>query len=153
LLITAIAIGYDQQCFIDWKNNRSNFDSFEKIYKRADRSENVPPPEKSVLPILKRYWNESSQVYSHYLTPKSIRTLIKDGQVHLEPKTATYEFQEGRMNTIRNMLLNVVSVLLGIIQFHLVAFQKRDQFPEGKEIVERANNFFQNKIWLSERTY
>lgn len=150
LLLAAIAIGYDRQCFIDWKHERANFDSFDKMYKRVARSNSVPQEEKSLLPLLKSYWSESSQRFSHNIKRGSIRTLIKDGQVHFEPKIVTVEFQEGRMNTIRNMLLNVVSVLLGVVQFGRRAFEVRAHFPEGKAIIDRANECFQNQTWKNE---
>lgn len=144
LMLTAIAIGYDRQCFIDWKHERSNFDSFKKIYKRVERSSSVPQAEKSHLPLLKSYWSESSQYFSHNVKRGSIRTLINNGLVHFEPKIASPAFQEGRMNTIRNMLLNVVSVVLGVSSFGKRAYEMREHFPEGKTIIDRANECFEN---------
>jgi len=152
LLLIAIAIGFDQQCFIDWKHGRANFDSFERIYKRVEQSSNVPEIEKSLLPHLKRYWSESSQLFSHNMSRKSIRTFVKDGQIHFEPKSASADFQEKRMNTIRNMLLDVISILLGIFQYDKRTFERRADFPEAPGIISRCNECFQNHVWKSEKT-
>jgi hypothetical protein len=152
LMLVAMAIGYDPQCFIDWKHERDNFASFEKIYRRVEESKNVPPEEKGVLPLLKSYWAESSQHFSHGVLRSSIRTLVRDGGVQFEPKVVTCDFQEGRMCAIRNMLLNLVSVLLGITNFGPRAYERREEFPEGARIIARANDCFQNDTWKNERT-
>ena len=152
LLVLAIAIGYDDQCFIDWKNGRSNFNSFDKIFKRATNSPKVPATEKLLLPHLHRYWIESSQIRSHNIRLDSIRTLVKEGQISFEPKVATPDFQEKRMNTIRNMLLDVVSLLLGIFDYYPVVAAKKSEFPEAPNIIARWGQCFQNQTWKNEQT-
>lgn len=152
LLLAAIAIGYDEQCFIDWKNERENVDSFGKLLKRVTQSSGVPELEKSLLPHLNRYWTQSSQLFSHNIRPRSIRTLVKDGQIKFEPKTAATEFQKKRINTIRNMLLDVISVTLGVFKYDDVVGERVADFPEAPEIIERCNLYFNNQSWRNEDT-
>lgn len=152
LLLVAIAIGYDQQCYVDWKHERDSFASFAKIYRRVEQSEHVPSMEKGVLPLLKSYWAESSQLFSHNVQRSSVRTLVRDGSVGFEPKVATCDFQERRMATIRNMLVNVLSVLFGITDFGRRAYERREKFPGGARIIAAANACFQNQAWKNART-
>ncbi len=152
ILTTAIAIGYDDQCFIDWKHRRQNCDTFEKIFKRATKSAQVPATEKTLLPHIKRYWEESSQLFSHNINPNNIRTLVKEGQIRFEPKTANAWFQERRMNTIRNMLLDVISVMVGVFDYASIAASRKPEFPEAPSIIERSNRYFQNEKWKKEET-
>ena len=152
LLIVALGIGHDQLIFVDWKRGRNSVNSFEKVVRRMEASTDVPSEEKSVLPLLKRYWRESSQSFSHNVTSSSIRTSIVDGQVHFEPTTASAEFQHRRMCLLRNMLLNLVAALLGVIRFETRAHGKRRSFPEGASIAARARDCFRNEQWKAEQT-
>jgi hypothetical protein len=152
LLLTAIAVGYDQQCFVDWKHSRSSADSFERLFKRVSSSQLVPDVEKSLLPHLKRYWVESSERFSHNISRKSIRTISNQGQFQLEPKAASSEFRDGRINTIRNIFLNVLSIALGMFRYDRVAFERRADFPEAQSLISRANECFQNESWKRELT-
>ncbi|MFH0846285.1 MAG: hypothetical protein V1851_02725 [Patescibacteria group bacterium] len=153
LLAVAIAIGYDQQCFIDWKNNRGKMKSFGDICKQISASNTVPEyPEKELLVILKRYWNESSQVYSHNISLKAIRTLVKKGQIKFEPKTATIEFETYRLRTLRNMLINILSILMGIFDYGKFTQERKESFPEALKIITDANEVFTNTDWSSQKT-
>ena len=152
LLAVAMAIGYDQECFTDWKHERPNFASFEKICSRVEQSDNVPGIEKGLLPLLKRYWAESSQQFSHRVRRSSVRTMVKDGQIRFEPKVASYDFQETRMNALRNMLQNILSVLLGVTDFGRLCEGAQERFPEGAAIIARANECFLNAVWRGEKT-
>lgn len=152
LLAVAIAIGYDQRCYVDWKNERSNLSSFAKISKRVQASPSVPDVWKSLLTLLATYWTESSQRFSHHVGRRSIRTVVQGGQVYFEPKVATHQFQEARMNALRNMLLNVVSILMGVTDFGRVAYEKREELPEAANVMVRANACLGNEAWKSELT-
>lgn len=152
LLITAIVIGYDPQCYIDWKHGRDCLDSFKKMCKRALESNDVPDTEKSLIPILKKYWSESSQFFSHNVSRKSIRTLVSSGQIKFEPKKATSDFQKARMNTIRNMLANIISILSGVFKFDLVVGTRQAEFSEGQNFVNELNGFFQKMSQNKEDT-
>lgn len=152
LLTIALAIGYDCQCFADWKNKRKCFSTFGRIYKRAMDSPEVPVVEKELLPRLKAYWIESSQRFSHSIKPDAVRTLVKNGEVSLEPKVAASSFQESRMNTLRNMVLNVVSVLVGVFDYASETRRRKHEFPEALGIIQRCNSFFQDERLRSEET-
>lgn len=152
LLLTAIGVGYDQQFFVEWKNARSSMGSFERLYRQLSASPLVPDIEKSLLPHLKRYWIESSNRFSHNISAKSIRTIVNAGQVSFEPKSASFEFRDRRINTIRNMILNVLSVLLGMFQYNKIAIERRAEFPEAPSIINRCNECFQNQVWKDETT-
>lgn len=152
LLLVALGIGHDHLIFVDWKHGRGNVSSFEKVLRRVDASTDVPCKQKSVLPLLKRYWCESSQSFSHSFSRSSIRTSVVDGQVHFEPKTATAEFQHGRMRALRNMLLNLAAALLSIVGFQTRAYEKRESFPDGASVAARARECFQNEKWKAEQT-
>lgn len=152
LMLIAIAIGYDKQCFVDWKHERDCFDDFNKILKRVQSSTDIPATEKILVPHLKRYWIESSQLFSHNTRLKSIRALPKMGQFKFEPKTATGEFQEKRLRTIRNILINVISISLGIFEYDTVVRHNKPQFPEAPQILERCNKCMQNKDWKKQET-
>jgi len=152
LLLVGIAIGYDQQCYIDWKHERDNFDSFTKIYRRVEQNNLIPSPEKDLLPVLNKYWIESSRLYSHNIKRSSIRTMLAEGNIGLEPKVATNTFQEERTRTIRNMLVNIVSVLIGITDFARRAYEYREKYPQGARIISIANECFQNNAWKNQHT-
>lgn len=152
LLSVAIAIGYDNQCYIDWKNNRDCFNSFSKIAKRIEQSNDIPEIDKKFLPLLKKYWGESSQTFSHNVSFDSIRTLVKSGQIKFEPKTATPSFQQKRLRTFRNMVLNIISLLLGIFNYGVVAEYRKEEFPEVLEIIRQSNIFFSNNDWKEQET-
>ncbi len=62
------------------------------------QSSQVPDIDKSFIRSLKQDWTKSSQLFSHNINQKSIRTFVKNGQIRFEPKAATAEFQEKRMN-------------------------------------------------------
>jgi hypothetical protein len=49
LMMTSIAIGYDNQCYIDWKNNRGSMRGFNAISKRIEESNSVPDLEKKII--------------------------------------------------------------------------------------------------------
>src|SRR3990167_4438113 len=120
LLMVAIAIGYDDQCYIDWKNDRSNFRDMHNIASRLAGLQSIPDdPEKKLIPILSRYWNESSSLHSHQITKSSINEGMdaKAGDFHLGVRVVTEEFQGRRLNTLRNMCLNVIAVLLGVFEY------------------------------------
>jgi len=108
--------------------------------------------EKRVLPLLKSYWAESSQLFSHNVQRSSVRTLVRDGSVRFEPKVAPCDFQERRMGTIRNLLVNVLSVLFRITDFGPRAYERREKFPDGARIIAAANACFQNEAWKNEHT-
>lgn len=153
LMLIAIAIGYDSQCFVDWKNERESFGDFNKILSRVQGSTNVPDIEKQqLLPHLKRYWIESSQLFSHNIRLRSIRTLPKGGQFKFEPKIAEVEFQEKRLHTIRNILIDVISISLGIFAYGEVAKQRRSEFPEAPQIISKCNKCMQNEEWKKQET-
>ena len=152
LLVPLVAIGYDDQCFKDWKNKRSNFNTFDKILKKATDTPNVPATERSLLSHLKRYWIESSQIRSHNIRLDSIRILANQGQIGFEPKVATPEFHEKRLNTIRNMLIDVVSILLGIFDYYPVVAAWKSEFPEAPNILARWKQCSQNQTWQNEET-
>lgn len=152
LLLTGIAIGYDVQCFVDWKYARDSFNDFNKILSRVQSSTNIPNIEKSLLPHLKRYWIESSQLFSHNISPRSIRTLPKDGQFKFEPKLAEIEFQEKRLHTIRNMLIDIISISCGTFEYDAVVRRSKSQFPEAPQIIARCNKCMQNEDWKKQET-
>jgi hypothetical protein len=152
LMLTAIAIGYDSQCFIDWKNERDSFSDFNKVLSRVQDSTNVPDIERSLVPHLKRYWIESSQFFSHNIRMRSIRTLPEVGQFKFEPKLADVEFQGERLHTIRNMLLDVISISLGIFEYGAVTKRRKPEFPEAPQIIARCNKCMQNEDWKKQRT-
>jgi hypothetical protein len=152
LMLTAIAIGYDSQCFIDWKNERDSFGDFNKVLSRVQDSTNVPDIERSLVPHLKRYWIESSQFFSHNIRMRSIRTLPEGGQFKFEPKLADVKFQGERLHTIRNMLLDVISISLGIFEYDEVTKRRMTEFPEAPQIIARCNKCMQNEHWKKQRT-
>lgn len=152
LMLTAIAIGYDSQCFADWKNTRDSFGDFNVILNKVQNSKNIPDTEKSLLPHLKKYWIESSQFFSHNIRMKSIRTLPKNRQFELEPKIAEIEFQNKRLRTIRNMLTDIISISLGIFEYDKVVKYNKSQFPEAPQIISRCNMYFQNEDWKKQET-
>lgn len=153
LLAVAIAVGYDKQCFIDWKNDRDQMKGFDKICRRINESESVPEvPEKQLLKILQKYWNESSQTYSHNTALTSIRTIVADGQVKFEPKVSTSDFRNCRLRTVRNMLINIQSILLGIFDYGSVTEMRKDEFPEALAIIDDSNRIFSNLDWREQET-
>ena len=152
LMGIAIAIGYDEQCFIDWKYERNCFDDSNKILRRIQDSEKVPDIDKSRLPHLKRYWIKSSQLFSHNIKPNSIRTLPKAGQFKFEPKIANSEFQAKRLHAVRNMILEIISIAVGVFNYDVVVRSRKSEFPEAPEIIAMCNQCFQNEIWKKHAT-
>lgn len=152
LLLIAIATGYDEQCFIDWEYERDCFDEFSKILKRVQESTNVPDVDKSFLPHLKRYWIECSQILSHNIKPGSMRTTPEEGRFRFEPKIAEAGFQEGRLNTIRNMLIDVISISLGVFKYGEVVKHRESEFPEAPTLIAKFNQSMQNEHWKKEET-
>lgn len=152
LFSVAIAIGYDTQCYIDWKNERDNINDFGKIIKRIDQSREIPDIDKGFIPMLKKYWNESSQIYSHNVGKKSIRTLVKSGQIKFEPKIAPADFQQERLRTIRNILLNILSLISGIFNYGEVTKNRKQEFPEALGLIAEANSYFTNANWKLQKT-
>lgn len=152
LLSVAIAIGYDKKCYVDWKNNRDCFNNFTKIKNRIEKSNDIPEIDKKLLVILKKYWNESSQKYSHSICINSIRTLLKSGKFEFEPKIAKPFFQQKRLRTFRNMVLNVLSIILGIFKYGKVTESRKKEFPEALNIIKQSNIFFNNTEWKQQTT-
>ena len=152
LMLIAVAVGYDRQCFVDWKHEREPFDDFNRVLRRVQASTDIPEVEKSLLPHLKRYWVESSQLFSHNVRLESIRTLPKGGPFKFEPKLVQIEFQEKRLNTIRNMLIDIISISAGVFQYDVVVSRKKAEFPEAPEIITRCNKCMQNEDWRRQGT-
>lgn len=152
LFSVAIAVGYDMQCYVDWKNERDNINDFGKIIKRIEHSKEVSDIDKSFLPMLKKYWNESSQIYSHNIGKKSIRALAKSGQIKFEPKIAPADFQQERLRTIRNILLNILSLICGIFNYGEVTKSRKQEFPEALGLIAEANSYFTNTTWKLQKT-
>lgn len=152
LFSLAIAIGYDKQCYIDWKNGRDNINSYKKITKRIEKSKVIPQIDKKFLPLLKKYWQEGSLSYSHNIDIKSIRTIVKSGQIKFEPKMVKPYFQQQRLRAIRNMLLNVISLLVGIFDYGKVTESRKKEFPEALYLINKCNLFLTNRTWKSQKT-
>jgi len=147
LISVAIVIGYDNQCYVEWKHNRDCFGDFTKISKRIRDSACIPDIEKELLPILKKYWCESSNLYSHNVSPQSIRAMAVSGQIAFEPKTVKVDFQQERLGALRNMLLNILSLILGIFDYGGIAESRKKEFPEALELIRKSNVFLNNEKW------
>lgn len=150
LLLVAIAIGYDEQCYIDWKNDRDNFRDPHRISQRILGLENVPQVEKQLIPELLRYWNESSQLHSHQITKKAIEEglKIKKGNISLGSHIVKEEIQIKRLNTLRNMCLNVITILVGIFDYENLAKKNKSKFPEALSLIGKYNNFQRSELKL-----
>jgi len=148
LLLVAIAIGYDKQNYIDWKNDRDNFQDVHKIGKKLFSSDNIPQPEKDLIPILLKYWDESSQLHSHQISKKAVEGGIKinNGDITLGSHIVKEEYQIMRLNTLRNMALNVITILLGVFDYGNLAEANRSKFPEAPGLIARYNNFQQSEL-------
>lgn len=145
LILVAVAIGCDYKSFVDWRNDRNNLQDVHKIAERIKKSASVPDGAKQILPPLLKYWNESSQLHSHQIKKKSIEEGIKiqGGDVSLGSHIATENFQEKRLNTLRNMWLNIIMVLLGVFKYSQIstAPEHKDRFPEAQELIEEYMEF------------
>lgn len=107
---------------------------------------------KDILTMLNEYWIESSQKYAHNVSMESIRISTDKGLIRFEPKVVDPGFQEKRMATIRNMFITVLSVLVEIFDYDSVVASRKSEFPEGPEIIDRGNQFFNNPDWMVEET-
>jgi len=125
---------------------------FQRVPRRIQESSEVPDVDKSLIPHLKRCWHESSQLYSHLVSLDSIRTHVKRGKISFEPKVATNEFRDTRINTIRNMIMNITSILIGAFQYSDVVQKRKSDFPEALDIIKRYNDQFTNEDWKKEKT-
>lgn len=143
LLLVAMAIGYDNQSHIDWKNSRDNLGDAHKIAKRLSSIASVPSVEKQLIPTLLRYWNESSQFHSHQVLKKAIEEgiRIKNGDITLGSRIVKEDTQIKRINTLRNMCLNVITILLGVFDYGNLAAGDSDKYPEAEVLISRYNNF------------
>lgn len=142
LTLVCIAIGYDEQCFIDWKNKRDNFDDAHKIAKRIKQSQKVPEIEKQLIPKFLQYWNESSQTDSHQLNMKNIEGIIKDGEINFGTRIIKEDIQNMRLNTIRNMTFNIISILLGVFNYGEVTKADHEKYPEALGLMAEFNSYF-----------
>lgn len=154
LFSVSIIIGYEKQAYIDWKNKRNTLKDFGKIIKRIEKSENIPQEEKSFIPILKQYWNEASANNSHNTSLNSIRTLVKSGKIEFEPMVVKKEYLEKRIGALRNMILNLLSLTLGIFNYGEFTEKNSERFPEALNIIGHANSLFKKgkDEWLNEGT-
>lgn len=152
LLTTAIAIGYDEACYVDWRHARKNASSFGKLYRRAADAAGVPQMEKDLLPVLKNYWAESSQGFSHKVKVDAVRALVTNGEARFEPKIAEAAFGVSRLNALRNMTLNLISTLLGIFDYSSEAYRRKDEFPEAISLIQEYNRYFADRALAKEKT-
>lgn len=141
LLLVSIAIGYDKQCFIDWKNKRDHFTDAHKIAKRICKSTKVPELEKGLIPRLLKYWNESSQTDSHQLNIENIEGINKDGIINFGMRTINEDVQNMRLNTIRNMIINILCVTLGVFNYGETAKANPKKYPEALGLIAEYNNY------------
>lgn len=148
LLLVAIAIGYDQLSHIDWKNDRDDFRDVHKIGKKLLSCSRIPQPEKELIPILLKYWDESSQLHSHQVTKKAVEEGIRinDGGITLGSHIVKEEFQIKRLNTLRNMALNMTTILLGVFDYGNLAQSNKPMFPEALGLIAKYNNLQRTEL-------
>jgi hypothetical protein len=152
LLSISIAIGYDNSLYIDWVHERDNMKSFRKIMKSLKESNHVPETKREILTYMDKQWARLSQNYSHNLSKKSLRTKVVEGKINLEPRVVTVEFQKKRITKCRNMLVNILSVLLGVFDYGKVAESRKSDFPEALGIIGRSNEILNNLVWKNQKT-
>ena len=152
LMCVFIAIGYDNQCYIDWKHGRDNFSGFKKILKCINLSNCIPELDKNQVALLKKEWEKSSDLYSHYIGIRSIRTKVESGFIKFEPKVAGSDFQDKRLCFFRNMFINLMSIVMGVFDYGGTTERRKGEFPEALDIIAHANLWFQDEKLRQQKT-
>lgn len=135
LLMSAIAIGHDPDLHIAWKHRRDDFKDVHTVARKILQLQALPTLEKQLIPTLLKHWNEASDAYSHQISKDAVEQGLKftEGNFSMEPLVLKEEYQDNRKELIRNMLLNIISVVIGIF--------KDTYNEEAKPLVERYNAF------------
>ncbi len=144
LVLVTIAIGYDKQSHTDWKNNRDNFRDIHEVAKRLLTLDTVPLVEKQLIPMALKYWDESSQLHSHQISKKAVEEGLSmaNGDINLGSRIIKEEFQIRRINTLRNMCLNIITILLGVFDYvALTEGGNSAKYPEAKALMSKYNAF------------
>ena len=153
LMLQAIAVSSSDDLYVKWKHHRKPFDDLHKIARaiEAERSA-LGDLRADLAKQLVTYWNESSALHSHQLGKKSVEDALKEGKFRLGASIATEEFQAGRLRTVRNMCLNVLSLLIQSFDYGGHAAVNADRFPEAPALISRFNALLRRTEELSEPT-
>lgn len=153
LMLQAIAVGSSDDLYVNWKHHRKPFDSFHKIARAIEAGRSVPgDPRADLAKLLVRYWNESSALHSHQLGKEAVQDALKEGKLQLGPFIKTEEFQAARLRTVRNMCLNVLSLLIQSFDYGGYTAANRGRFPEAPALISRFNALLRCTAELAEPT-
>ena len=140
LLLIAIAVGYDDRNFTDWERGASDFRNAHKVAKKITASANVPAPEKEIVTHLTKEWETASSRYAHELHIGNVEEIIQSGEIHLGVVIADEAMRAKRLETIRSMALNVITVLVGVFRYDTVTIKDKKRFPEALTLIAAFNS-------------
>jgi len=151
IIILSIAIGHSEEAFIKWRNKLKDFRDYYKITSFVASIENLPELEKAQLSYWKKQYKDACS-YSHALNIDIFTKKIKEGIADLGPRIITKEYQDRRLNTIRNLCLNLLCILIGIFDYSNITKKEKEKFPEAPKLIAEANKYFRSEKLKKEPT-
>lgn len=144
LSLVLIDIGYNTQSLIYWKNGKSGeFSEIKNVLKRIDENKgNIPEVDLRAVDYLKSKYNQLSQEFSHELRLQNIEKIFKsDGSVKFCDK-ANEKFTLKRADSFRALILNAISLLIGVTNYSSMVRANLANYPEAIGLKNRFENFF-----------
>lgn len=143
LSLVLIDIGYNNQSLIYWKNEKSGeFSKVNNVLKRIDKNkDNIPEIDLRAVDYLKTKYHQISQEFSHELCLQNIEKIFKsDGLVKFSDR-ANEDFTLKRADSLKALILNATSLLIGVTNYSFLVNSNPSQYPEAVELKNEFETF------------
>lgn len=146
LSLVLIDIGYNNQSLIYWKNGKpGEFSEINNILKRIEENrDNIPEVDLKAVDYLKSKYHQLSQEFSHELRLQNIEKIFKnDGSVKFCDR-ANEKFTLKRANSFKALILNAISLLIGVTNYPFLVSSNPSQYPEAMKLKNEFEAFLKD---------
>lgn len=143
LLLIAIAIGFDNQCYIDWKNERKSMHKPHHVGKRIKELPKIKEWTKELSQHVLTLWNKNSSIHSHKMKASSIKKHEEPFSFRLGVDIINEEYQGKRMEEKYKMICNLINLSLPFFDYENLVKTQADKFPEGKTLLKQYTDLME----------
>lgn len=143
LSLVLIDIGYNDQSLVYWKNGKSGeFSEIKNVIQRIDSNiDNIPAIDLKAVSYLKSKYHQLSQEFSHELRLGNVEKIFKtDGSVSFSDR-ANEEFTLTRAESLKALVLNATSLLIGVTEYSTLVNSSLSQYPEAIKLKKEFEGF------------
>ena len=136
LSLILIDIGYNNESLVYWKNGKpGEFSDIKSVLKRIDKNkDNIPKVDWGAVRYFKDKYYQISQDFSHELKLQNIEKIFKlNGSVKFSDR-ANEEFTIMRMKSFQSLILNAISLLVGVTNYSELVNRNSSNYPEAIQL-------------------